>query len=189
MFKAFISSLSPADLLNKVRSLSDPDEVDPASETLFPGTQPVVGHVGATQFVWQKRPPRPWGLWLLNPACWFRPFLTVTVHPHDHGSELRLEGGAAIIAKVLWALAFTGTAVTGGVITALNYPATINFSPGRSGATFGSGLVLTGLLQGLLLLLPAIGWFLTRHDLKFMAGRLEQNLALKPLPYRALAPE
>src|SRR5689334_5953428 len=110
MFKAFISSLPPTDLLGKVRSLSDPDEVDPASSTLFPDSQPVVGHVATNQFVWQRRPGQPWSLWLFNPACWFRPFLTGTVRPREHGSELRLEGGAAITVKVLWALLFIGAA-------------------------------------------------------------------------------
>ena len=49
--------------------------------------------------------------------------------------------------------------------------------------------MLTGLVQGLLLLPPLIGWLLTRHDLQFMAERLEKSLALKPIRYRDLAPE
>jgi hypothetical protein len=190
MFKAFVSSLPPADLLGQVRVLSDPDDVDPASPTFFPGTQPVVGRVTANQFVWQRRPAAPWALWLLSPACWFRPFLTGTVRSRDHGSELRLEGGAAILAKVLWALAFVGAATAGAIITMLSYPANISHDPAHSAAYFLAGLVLTGLVQGLLLLLPPLmGWLLTRHDLRFMAERLEKPLALKPISYRDLAPE
>lgn len=190
MFKAFVSSLSPADLLGKVQTLSDPDDVEPDSPTLFPGTLPVVGRVvGANRFVWQRRPAAPWILWLFSPACWFRPFLTGTVHLRDHGSELRLEGGASILAKLLWALAFIGVAAVGGVITVFTYPADISHDPAHSASRFLAGLVLTGLIQGLLLLPPVIGWLLTRHDLRFMAARLEKPLALKPISYRDLAPE
>jgi hypothetical protein len=190
MFKAFVSPLPPADLLGKVQALSDPDDVEPANPTLFPGTLPVVGRVvAANQFVWQRRPAAPWMLWLLSPGCWFRPFLTGTVRSRDHGSELRLEGGASILAKVLWALAFAGVPAAGGIVTVFTYPANISHDPAHSGSRFLAGLVLTGLVQGLLLLPPAIGWLLTRHDLQFMAERLEKPLALKPISYRNLAPE
>jgi hypothetical protein len=189
MFKAFASSLPPADVLAKVQALSDPDDVDPASPTLFPGTLPIVGRVAANQFVWQRRPTAPWALWLLSPACWFRPLLTGTVRPRDHGSELKLEGGASILAKVLWALAFAGAATAGAIVTMLSYPANISHDPAHSAAYFLTGLVLTGLVQGLLLLPPLIAWLLTRHDLQFMAERLEKPLALTPISYRDLAPE
>ena len=112
-----------------------------------------------------------------------------TVRSRDHGSELRLEGGAPILAKVLWALAFAGVAALGGIVTVFSYQANISHDPAHSATRFLAGLVLTGLVQGLLLLPPLIGWFLTRHDLRFMAERLEKPLALKPISYRDLAPE
>ncbi|MBV9998394.1 MAG: hypothetical protein JO015_04685 [Verrucomicrobia bacterium] len=190
MFKAFVSPLPPADLLGKIQTLSDPDEVEPANPTFFPGTLPVVGRVvAADRFIWQRRPAGPWLLWLCSPACWFRPFLTGTVRPRDHGSELRLEGGTSILAKVLWALAFAGVAAVGSIVTVFTYPANISHDPAHSASRFLAGLVITGLAQGLLLLPPAIGWLLTRHDLQFMAERLEKPLALKPISYRDLAPE
>jgi hypothetical protein len=189
MFKAFVSPLSPADLLGKVQALSDPDEAEPANPTLFPGTLPVVGRVAANQFVWQRRPTTPWMLWLLSPACWFRPFLTGTVRPRDHGSELRLEGGASILAKVLWALAFAGAGAAGAMVTVFTYPANISHDPAHSASRFLAEWMLTSLVEGLLLLPPAIGWLLTRHDLQFMAERLAKPLALKPISYRNLAPE
>src|SRR5947209_3343576 len=122
MFKAFVSPLPPADLLDKVRTLSDADEIDPLSRTLFPGSQPVVGRVTANQFVWQRRPAQPWGLWLLSPARWFRPYLTGTVRPSEGGSELHLEGGASIVVKLLWALAWIGLATAGALVTIFTYP-------------------------------------------------------------------
>ncbi|HEY0793819.1 MAG TPA: hypothetical protein VGD78_22340 [Chthoniobacterales bacterium] len=186
MFKAFVSPLAPNDLLATVRALSDPDEIDPGAATFFPGSQALVGRFTASHFVLQQRPRLPWGLWLLSPAAWFRPFLSGTVRPHGQGSELQLEGGASIAAKVIWALIFLGTAAVGGVFTVFSYPTNISFDPGHSGARFLAGLVLTGLVQGLLLAMPALGWWLTRHDLARMANQLVQQLSLREVSYRQL---
>src|SRR5947209_20610851 len=127
MFKAFVSPLAPTDLLAKVRGMSDPDDIDPGSATFFPGSQPIVGRFTGSRFVLQQRPRLPWGLWLLSPAAWFRPFLMGTVRPRPQGSELQLEGGASLISKVIWALFFLGTAAVGGVFTFFSYPPNISF--------------------------------------------------------------
>jgi len=189
MFKAFVSPLAPNELLAKVRAISDLDEIDPGNTTFFSGSQPLVGRFTTRHFVLQQRPRLPWGLWLLSPAAWFRPFLSGTVRPREQGSELQLEGGASIVAKVIWALIFLGTAAVGGLLTAFTYPVSISFDPAHSSDRFLAGLVLTGLLQGLLLAFPALGWWLTQHDLRRMTEQLVHPLSLREVSYRQLLPE
>jgi hypothetical protein len=42
---------------------------------------------------------------------------------------------------------------------------------------------MTGVL-GILLLLPLLGWLMTRKDLEFIAGELQRHLGLRELPLR-----
>ncbi len=189
MFKAFLSPLPPAELLGKVREIADPDDLAPESRDLFAGARDVVGRVSANRFVLRRRPAQPWGLWLLNPASWFWPTLTGTVHARAEGSELMVEGGAPIVAKLLWFLVFAGVAAVGGVVTVFSLPVTLNYDAAHSAAKFLTGLVVTGLLQGLLVLPPALAWWFTRGHLAYLAERLRRELSLQEIGFKQLAPE
>jgi hypothetical protein len=42
------------------------------------------------------------------------------------------------------------------------------------------GLLLMNIALGILLLIPLVGWFFTRHELRYLEQELQSRLNLKP---------
>ena len=184
MVKSFASSLEPPQVLQGMKDFVDTEEVDPSTRTMFHGTRPIIGRFETSTFRLHRRQLLPWGVGLFSPGRWFKPSISGTIRQQNDGSELFLEGGASLIIKVAWVLLILAVAAVGGAIIVFNYPVTISFDPANSGAYILRGLaIMTGVL-GILLLLPLLGWLMTRKDLDFIAGELQRHLGLKELPLR-----
>ena len=184
MVKSFASSLEPPQVLQRMKDFVDAEEVDPSTRTMFRGTRPIIGRFDTSTFRLHRRQLLPWGLGLFSPGRWFKPSISGTIRQQNNGSELFLEGGASLIIKLAWVLLILAVAAVGGALIVLNYPVTISFDPVNSGAYIVRGLVVMSVILGILLLLPLIGWLMTRKDLDFIAGELQRYLGLKELPLR-----
>ena len=184
MVKSFASSLEPPQVLQRMHDFIDTEEVDPSTRTLFRGKRPIIGRFGTRAFRLHRRQPLPWGLALFSPGRWFKPSISGTIRRRDNGSELLLEGGASLIIKIAWLLTFLAVAAVGGAFIVFHYPVTISFDPLNSGAYILRGLAIMSGILGILLLLPLLGWLMTRKDLAFITGELQRHLGLKELPLR-----
>jgi hypothetical protein len=186
MYKFFKSPLPPSELISKIPEFTDAKKVDPTSSSLYEGEKDIIAQVEGTGFKAQKRSGIGWGLAWFSPGSWFKPVLTASVAPLKEGSSVVFEGGTPVPMKVLWAALIVGVASVGGIFMALNYPVTINFDGRNSGADMMSTIMAMNTAVGILVLLPLIGWWLTRNDLAFVAATVERNLQLQQVPKSAL---
>ena len=180
MFQLFLSSSAPSEVVSRLHEFVDPEEIDPYKPSLYRGDRPIVGRVEGQDFHFKKRLKGPWHWTVLTPAFWFKPALHGTVSAKASGSEVLVEGGAPLAAKIGWAILFLGTATFFGVFTALGYPVNINFDPAHAGFSMQLAILLMNIALGILLLIPLIGWFATRNELDFLKSELESRLNLKP---------
>ena len=180
MFQLFLSSSTPTEILSRLPELIDNEEVDPYQPSLYRGERPIIGRVEGHDFHLRKRSTGHWYWNALTPAFWFKPALHGTVSPKGTGSELLVEGGAPLAIKIGWAILFLGVATSFGIFTIFSYPANINFDPAHAGFAMQLALLLMNIALGILLLLPLVGWFWTRHELRYLASELQSRLNLKP---------
>jgi hypothetical protein len=82
--------------------------------------------------------------------------------------------------KVLWAVIFIIIAQAGAMFLVLDYPANINFDGLHADSIMFATITAINIAVGILLLLPFIGWWLTRNDLAFVAAAVERHLQLQP---------
>jgi hypothetical protein len=73
-------------------------------------------------------------------------------------------------------------AQVGGIFLIFNYPVTLNFDGLNASSYFYAALGVIQTAVGILLLIPFIGWWLTRNDLAFVAASIERNLQLQAVP-------
>ena len=80
--------------------------------------------------------------------------------------QVRLKGNTpAIPIKIIWVLALLGlTGVIAGW-TVFSYPYNISHSLVHSASNLLSGIIFLNLVAGILVLLPLLGWVLTRNHL------------------------
>jgi hypothetical protein len=181
MYKFFSSPLPPSDLISKLPEFTDPKHINPNKPSLYEGEKEIIAQVEGTRFTAQRRQKFGWGLAWFSPGFWFKPVLTGSVTPLKEGSAVIFEGGTPVPMKVLWALLIVLVAQAGGIFLIFNYPVTLNFDGLNAGSYFYATLAAIQTAVGILLLIPFIGWFLTRHDLAFVAASLEHNLKLQPV--------
>jgi hypothetical protein len=180
MFQLFLSSSAPSEVVSRLHEFADPEEIDPYKPSLYRGDRPIIGRVEGHDFHFQKRLKGPWYWTVLTPAFWFKPALHGTVSAKASGSEVLVEGGAPLAAKISWAILFLATATFFGLLTVLGYPANINFDPAHVGFDMQLAVLLMNIALGILLLIPLIGWFATRNELDFLKSELQSRLNLKP---------
>jgi hypothetical protein len=181
MYKFFSSPLPPSDLISKLPEFTDPKQINPNKPSLYEGEKEIIAQVKGTRFTAQRRQKFGWGLAWFSPGFWFKPVLTGSVTPFKEGSAVIFEGGTPVPTKVIWALLIVLVAQAGGIFLIFNYPVTLNFDGLNAGSYVYAILGVVQTAVGILLLLPFIGWFLTRHDLAFVAASLERNLKLQPI--------
>jgi hypothetical protein len=181
MLKFFSSSLDPDQFVTKLKSLVDREEIDPDNPTFFTGKSPVIGHVKSHRFKLQRRIGIHWMLWWLTPGQWFKPYLNGSVTPKNSGSRIQLEGGTPIPFKIIWVLLLLCFSGMVAAWTVFNYPFTISHDPVNSASNLLTGIILLNLVAGILVLLPIIGWVLTRNQLADMVRELERHLDLHPV--------
>lgn len=180
MFQLFLSSSAPSDIVSRLHEFIDKEEVDPYQPSLYRGERQIIGRVDGHHFHIRKRSGGHWYWNVLTPAFWFKPALHGTVWTKGNGSELLLEGGAPLAAKIGWAILFLGVATFLGIFTALSYPVNINFDPAHVGFDMQLALLLMNVVLGILILVPLIGWFGTRNELRYLELELQSRLNLKP---------
>ena len=178
MYKFFSSPLPPSELISRLPEFTDTKKVNPSQPSLYEGEKEIIAQVEGTHFKAEKRSNIGWGLAWFSPGFWFKPVLTASVSPLKEGSAVVFEGGTPVPIKVIWAGLIALVAAAGGAFMVLNYPVTINFDGLNSGADMMSTIMAMNTAIGILLVLPFIGWWLTRHDLAFVAAAVERNLQL-----------
>jgi hypothetical protein len=180
MYKFFSSPLPPSDLISKLPEFTDPKQINPTKPSLYEGEKEIIAQIKGTRFTAQRRQKLGWGLAWFSPGFWFKPVLTGSVTPLKEGSAVIFEGGTPIPMKVLWALLIVLVAQAGGIFLIFDYPVLLNFDGLHAGSDVYAILGTVQATVGILLLIPFIGWFLTRHDLAFVAAAIERNLQLQP---------
>jgi hypothetical protein len=180
MLKFFSSPLQPDELVTKVKSFVDEEQIDTSSPTQFTGSRPVIGRFDAREFKLQRRVDILWLLWWLTPGQWFKPHMIGRVTQNDSGSRLELTGGTPLIIKVLWALVLLGA--SGGITLfgMFGYPYNLSHDPGHADADFLDAIILLNVVGGILIILPLIGWLQTRFQLAEILRELQQHLELRP---------
>jgi hypothetical protein len=181
MLKFFLSPLDPDAFVKKLKSFVDEEEIDPASPTQFSGQRPVICRFDSRRFKFQRRVAIHWILWWLTPGQWFKPYVNGIVTAKNSGSRIELEGGTPISVKTIWGLILLGTTGLIANWTAFSYPDNISHDPVHSAGDMLAGIILLNLAAGILLLLPAIGWLLTRYQLAEIVRELQRHLDLQQI--------
>lgn len=179
MYKFFSSPLPPSELISKLPEFTDSKKINPSKPSLYEGEKEIIAQVKGTRFTAERRRKIGWGLAWFSPGFWFKPVLTGSVTPLKEGSAVIFEGGTPVPMKVLWALLILIVAQAGGLFLVFDYPVTLNFVGLHAGTYTYATLAAINAAIGILLLIPFIGWWLTRKDLAFVAAAVERHLQLK----------
>ena len=179
MYKFFSSPLPPSELISKLPEFTDSKKINPSKHSLYDGEKEIIAQVKGTRFTAERRRKIGWGLAWFSPGFWFKPVLTGSVTPLKDGSAVIFEGGTPVPMKVLWALLILSVAQAGGLFLVFDYPVTLNFVGLHAGTYTYATLAAMNTAIGILLLIPFIGWWLTRKDLAFIAAAVERHLQLK----------
>lgn len=179
MYKFFSSPLPPSELISKLPEFTDSKKINPSKPSLYEGEKEIIAQVKGTRFTAERRRKIGWGLAWFSPGFWFKPVLTGSVTPLKEGSAVIFEGGTPVPMKVLWALLILIVAQAGGLFLVFDYPVTLNFVGLHAGTYTYATLAAINTAIGILLLIPFIGWWLTRKDLAFVAAAVERHLQLK----------
>jgi hypothetical protein len=180
MYKFLSSPLRPSELISKLPEFTDEKKIDPSKSSLYEGEKEIIAQVKGTRFTAEKRQRIGWGLAWFSPGFWFKPVLTGSVTPLKEGSAVIFEGGTPVRMKVLWAVVFIIIAQAGAMFLVLDYPVNINFDGLQADSIMFATITAINIAVGILLLIPFIGWWLTRNDLAFVAASVERHLQLQP---------
>jgi hypothetical protein len=182
MLKFFQCPLPPDELVTKLKTFVDEEEIDPGSRTHFSGDRPVVGRIDAGHFTLQRRVAIPWYFWWLTPGQWFKPHVNGTVTAEkESGSRIELTGGTPVLVKIFWVLVFLGATGLIALVAMFKFPYDINHDPARSAENFFTALVMLTVVPAIFVVLPIIGWLQTRLELADILKELQSNLDLRPV--------
>jgi hypothetical protein len=180
MLKSFSSPLEPGVVAANLKQIVDEEEVDPKSATLYAGERLFVGHIRSDRFKIFRRPPVYWPLWWLTPGQWFKPVMAGTIAGNENGTKIEIVGGTPLWIKICYALALLCGAGLITLVIFFRYPYDIAHHPVRSGANMLLGIVVLHVVAGIFVVLPLIGWLLTRNDLTAILNELKSRLRLEP---------
>jgi hypothetical protein len=180
MYKFFSSPLAPSELISKLPEFTDSKKIDPSKHSLYEGEKEIIAQVKGTRFRAEKRQNIGWGLAWFSPGFWFKPVLTGSVTPLKEGSAVVFEGGTPVLMKILWAVLIVIIAQVGAVFLVLDYPVNISFDGLHADSIMFATITAMNIAIGILVLIPLIGWWLTRNDLAFVAAVVERHLQLQP---------
>ena len=181
MLKFFSSPLDPDEFVTKLKGFVDEEEIDSDNPALFIGNRPVIGRFDSHRSKLQRRVGIHWMLWWLTPGQWFKPYMNVFVTRNNSGSRIELDGGTPISIKMIWVLALLGLSGLVAGWTVFSYPYDISHDPIHSASNLLAGIVILNLTAGILVLLPIIGWVLTRNHLADIVGELQRHMDLRPV--------
>jgi hypothetical protein len=179
MYKFFSSPLPASELISKLPEFTDSKKINPSKPSLYEGEKEIIAQVKGTRFTAEKRQRIGWGLAWFSPGFWFKPVLTGSVTPLKEGSAVIFEGGTPVPMKVIWAVLILIIAQAGGLFLVFDYPVNLNFAGLHAGTYTYATIAAMNTAIGILLLIPFIGWWLTRNDLAFVAAAVESHLQLK----------
>jgi hypothetical protein len=179
MYKFFSSPVPPPELISKLPEFTDSKKINPNSPSLYEGEKNIIAQVKGTRFTAEKRQSIGWGLAWFSPGFWFKPVLTGSIAPLKEGSAVIFEGGTPVPVKLLWAALILIVAGAGGMFLVFDYPANINFAGLSADSYMFATIAAINTAIGILLLIPFIGWWLTRNDLAIIAAAVERHLQLQ----------
>jgi hypothetical protein len=180
MLKFFSSRLEPAAVVANLREIVDEEEVDPKSPTLYAGERILVGRISPDRFRIYRRPRLHWVLWWLTPGQWFKPVVEGAVSSTGNGTQIVVVGGTPIWIKIGWVLALVGAASLISSLIVFGYPYNIAHHPEHSGAIMLFWITVLNVVMGIFVVLPLIGWLMTRNDLPAIMDQLKIRLSLEP---------
>jgi hypothetical protein len=181
MLKFFSSRLEPEALATKLKEVVAEEIVDPQSRTLYSGDLPFIGRVSVERFAIRRRSPIFWALWWLTPGRWFQPIVDGTVRKSEDGTMIEIVGATPVWTKIFWTLALLGAASSIVLLIFFYYPYGIAHDPARSATNLILGIVFLSIVAGVFVLLPLIGWLLTKNDIPTIMRELENRLGLIPV--------
>jgi hypothetical protein len=182
MYKFFSSPVPPSELISKLPEFTDSKKINPSKPSLYEGEKEIISQVKGTRFRAERRRRIGWGLAWFSPGFWFKPVLNGSVSPLKNGSAVVFEGGTPVPMKVIWALVIVAAAQAGGMFLVFDYPVNISFDGLHASSYVYATLAAMNVALGLLLVIPFIGWWLTRNDLAFIAAAVERHLQLQAVP-------
>jgi hypothetical protein len=103
-----------------------------------------------------------------------------TITSKENGTKIEIVGGTPLWIKICWVLALLCAAGSITLLIFFGYPYNIAHDPARSGADMLLGITLLNIVAGIFVVLPAIGWLLTRNDLPAILNELKSRLSLEP---------
>jgi hypothetical protein len=180
MLKSFSSPLERSAVAENLRQIVDEEELDPKNATLYAGERPFVGRIGSDRFKIFRRPPVYWPLWWLTPGQWFKPVMDGTITSNDNGTKIEIVGGTPLWIKICWVLALLCAAGLMTLLVFFAYPYEIAHDPARSGPNMLLGIMVLNIVAGIFVVLPVIGWLLTKNDLPAILNELKTRLHLEP---------
>jgi hypothetical protein len=181
MLKSFSSPLDSDRIVSKLKSLVDEEVFDESHPDRYGGDRPLIGRVERDRFRIHRRVGRSWIFSLCSPENWFKPFVHGRVVNEPRGSQIRLEGSWLLLVKIIWVALIAGSAGLIAVVTIFSYPYTITHDPAHSGANLLIGFALLSVVTAVLIIIPVIGWFLSRNHLGEIENELRRELQLKEI--------
>jgi len=181
MVKSFSSPFSPDEAVRKLKNFVDEEEIDGAHPERYAGHHSFIGQLQSDRFTIHRRLSRSWLLSWMTPAHWFKPFVYGTIKRDSTGSYIQLEGSQRLLVKVIWIALIAGAAGLIATGTVLGYPYTISHDPVHAASNLLIGITLFSLVTGVLIIIPVIGWFLTRNHLEEIEQELQRQLQLKEI--------
>jgi hypothetical protein len=181
MLKSFSSPLEPDRIASKLKSFVDDDAFDENRPDWYAGEHPLIGQVEENRFRIHRRVGRSWILSLFSPENWFKPFVHGTVVNEPSGSQVHIEGSWLLLVKIIWIALIAGSAGLIAVVTVFSYPYTITHDPAHSGSNLLAGLALMSIVTTVLIIIPIVGWFLSRNHLREIVNEVSRQLQLKEI--------
>ena len=83
-----------------------------------------------------------------------------------------------MLIKLLWALTLIGAAALIVLFTWFTYPYNISHNPEHAASLYLRGIIWLNTVAGILILVPIIGWLLTRRHLPDMLEQLRREAQL-----------
>jgi hypothetical protein len=179
MLKMYYSPLEPDEVRERLESFVAREDADESNPERAAKEKPLLGKFEPDRFTVHRRVTKSRILSLISPIEWFKPFVYGFISKNATGSRIDIEGSWRLLVKVIWIALIAGAAGLIGLVTVFGYPYTITHDPEHSASNLVTGMVLIGVVSGICLILPVVGWFLTRSHLEEIGQELKSRLQLR----------
>jgi hypothetical protein len=179
MLKTFISPLGPDEVVVRLKTFVDQEAFDEAHPEQFAGNKPLIGKFEQDRFTIHRKVSQSWLLSWITPTEWFKPFVYGWISRDSTGSRIDVEGSWRLLVKVIWVALIAGATGLIGLTTVFAYPYSITHDPEHAASNLITGIFILSVVSGVLIVIPIIGWFLTRNHLGEIQSALKEHLQLR----------